>query len=129
MCFRVNIYFQNYEIKSDADRTLVFLTVLIQKCLTLLKEAGEDEKEARKILGVFCHESIPSITSSIFFMKYVTSSASSTKGDELGRYFKNLRKALVERLLDILYNPKWGTLDLKFWMAFHKKKFLKFEWK
>ena len=127
LSFRVNIYFQNFEIKSNADRTLVFLTVLIQKCLSLLKDVGEDEEKARKILGSFLHEPIPSVTSDKSFIKYLTSSTSG-KGDVLSKYLKSLRKVLVERLLEILYNPKWGTMDLKFWMAFHKKKFLKFEW-
>ena len=26
--------------------------------------------------------------------------------------------------MDILYNPDWGTLDLKFWLMFAKKKFM-----
>ena len=31
---------------------------------------------------------------------------------------------MAKRLMDVLYNPEWGTLDLKFWLAFSKKKFL-----
>ncbi|CAI2382608.1 unnamed protein product [Moneuplotes crassus] len=126
--FRANIYFQNFEIKSNADRTLIFLTVLIQKCLNLLHPAGEDEKEARKIMSAFCKDPIPSMTSSRFFMKYVTST-STGKADDLAKYFKELRKALVERLLGILFNPEWGTMDHKFWIQFYKRKFLKFDWK
>lgn len=29
------------------------------------------------------------------------------------------------RLFNKLYNPEYGTMDLKFWLAFSKKKFLK----
>ena len=132
LSFRVNIYFQNYEIKSSADRTLVYLTVCIQKWLAILKEIDDDEEKARKALSAFCHEAVPSVTSSAFFMKKAglisTDSGKAGKGDELSKYFKELRKVLVERLLNILYNPEWGTLDLKFWLALHKKKFLKMEW-
>ncbi len=127
-CFRVNIYFQNFEIKSDADRTLVYLMVLIQKCLSILKDAGEDEEKAKKAMSIFLREPVPSMTSSKFFMKYITSS-NKGKGDDLAKYFKTLRKALVERLMGILFHEEWGTMDHKFWIQFHKKKFLKFEWK
>ena len=127
--FRINIYFHNFEVTSNADRTLVFLTVCIAHCLRLLKDVGPDEEKAKKVLGAFCHEPIPSITSGDFFMKYLTKKTDNTKGEDLARYFKEIRSVLVERLMHILYNPDWGTMDLKFWLAFHKKKFLKMEWK
>ena len=127
--FRINIYFHNYEILSEADRTLVFLTVCIQKCLALLKDVGEDEVKAKKVLGAWCNEAIPHISSSSFFMKYITSKSTDSKGDELAKYFKTIRNELVKRLLSILYNAEWGTMDLKYWIGFNKKKFLNFEWK
>ena len=129
LSFRVNVYFKNYEIKSNADRTLVYLTVCISKCLALLKDVGEDEEKARKVLGAFCHEPIPPVLSSDSFMKNLITKTTDSKGEELNKYLKEIRNVLVERLLEKLYNPEWGTLDLKFWLAFHKKRFLKFEWK
>lgn len=31
----------------------------------------------------------------------------------------------MRRLFVRLFNPEYGTMDLKFWLAFSKKKFLK----
>uniref|UniRef100_A0A7S3JA92 Actin-related protein 2/3 complex subunit 3 n=1 Tax=Euplotes harpa TaxID=151035 RepID=A0A7S3JA92_9SPIT len=128
--FRSNIYFQNYEIKSSADRTLVYLTVVISKCLALLNEVGENEEKAKKALGAFCHEPIPPISSSKFFLKSsgLISSEIGGKEQTLSKYLKEIREVLVQRLLDKLYNPEWGTIDLKFWLGLYKKRFLKMEW-
>ena len=42
-------------------------------------------------------------------------------------YLKQCKQETARRLMNILYNPQWGTLDLKFWLGFAKKKFLKLD--
>ena len=117
--FRVNVYFKSFDTDSSADCTLVYLTTLIKKCLTLLKDVGEDEEKAKKTLGAFCQEPLKPITDKKeYFMKDITKTSSN--GSELMRYFKECRKQICARLLDILYNPEWGTMDLKYWIALHK---------
>jgi actin related protein 2/3 complex, subunit 3 len=34
--FKANIFFKNFEIKSDADRTLIYITLYISECLRVL---------------------------------------------------------------------------------------------
>jgi len=43
--------------------------------------------------------------------------------DELRSYLKQLREALVPKLVDRLYSGEGGAVN-KFWMAFAKRKFL-----
>ena len=40
-------------------------------------------------------------------------------------YQKQLKEECANRMMTILYNPQYGTMDLKFWLAFAKLKFLK----
>jgi hypothetical protein len=37
-----------------------------------------------------------------------------------------MRKEVIKRLTVKLFNPDWGTMDLKFWLPLNKKKFLDF---
>jgi hypothetical protein len=38
---------------------------------------------------------------------------------------KQLKEECAGRLMFKLYNPDYGTMDLKFWLSFSKRKFLK----
>ena len=52
------------------------------------------------------------------------------KASEDGKFVQYLTQCKQEcaaRLMDILFNPEWGTLDLKFWLGFAKKKFMNLE--
>uniref|UniRef100_A0A8C9KN21 Actin-related protein 2/3 complex subunit 3 n=1 Tax=Panthera tigris altaica TaxID=74533 RepID=A0A8C9KN21_PANTA len=46
--FKANVFFQNYEIKNEADRTLIYITVCISECLKKLQKCNskiQSEKE------------------------------------------------------------------------------------
>ena len=47
--------------------------------------------------------------------------------DKYKKYMAQAKQECAQRLMNILYHPQWGTLDLKFWLGFQKKKFLKLE--
>merc|ERR1711976_967677 len=36
--FKANVFFRNYEIKSEADRTLIYITLYITECLKKLQK-------------------------------------------------------------------------------------------
>ena len=44
--------------------------------------------------------------------------------DKYKKYLLQCKQECAKRLMDILYNPEWGTLDLKFWLMFAKRKFM-----
>ena len=48
----------------------------------------------------------------------------SVEDEKMRSYMKHLKQETAKRLLEKLYNPQWGTLDLKFWLAFSKRKFM-----
>nr|ACI68318.1 Actin-related protein 2/3 complex subunit 3 [Salmo salar] len=46
--FKANVFFKNYEIKNEADRTLIYVTLYISECLKKLQKCssrGQGEKE------------------------------------------------------------------------------------
>ena len=69
---------------------------------------------------------VPSHTANGFFMKSLCK-PSPKEDDKFRKYLLQCKQECAKRLMDILYNPEWGTLDLKFWLAFAKRKFLKLE--
>jgi hypothetical protein len=71
-------------------------------------------------------EQVSSASDNKFFMKPVVKYLNKDD-DAFKKYLLQCKQECSKRLLDILYNPEWGTLDLKFWLAFSKKKFLKMD--
>ena len=45
--------------------------------------------------------------------------------EKIRGYFKQLREETAARMFLNLFNPQYGTMDLKFWLGFSKRKFLK----
>ena len=61
-----------------------------------------------------------------FFMGNLVLKGRGTSEEEKFRgYIKQLKEECAGRLFLILYNPTYGTMDLKFWLGFAKRKFLK----
>ena len=71
-------------------------------------------------------EAVQSPNDSKFFMGNLVNKSKSAAEDEKFRsYLKQLKEETAYRMMAILYNPQYGTMDLKFWLAFSKQKFLK----
>ena len=71
-------------------------------------------------------EQIPSPSSPGFFLGGICLKGKGSSEEEKFRnYCKQLKEECAARLFQILYNPVYGTMDLKFWLAFAKRKFLK----
>ena len=49
--------FKNFKVKGPADRTLVYLTCFIQKCLEEIKRTPNEEK-ARAVVDQICREPV-----------------------------------------------------------------------
>ncbi|CAB4042275.1 Actin-related 2 3 complex subunit 3 [Paramuricea clavata] len=47
--FKANIFFKNYEIKGDADRVLIYLTLYITECLKKLQRCQSKEQGRKEL--------------------------------------------------------------------------------
>ena len=74
-------------------------------------------------------ENVVSASDNKFFMKQMIK-YNAKEDDLFKKYLLQCKQECSRRLLDILYNPQWGTLDLKFWLTFSKKNFMNmnFNW-
>ena len=84
------------------------------------------EAEAKKNLMALMAEAVPSPSQPGFFMGSLALKGKGAAEEEKFRqYCKQLKEECGARLFRILFNPEYGTMDLKFWLAFAKRKFLK----
>ena len=51
--FKANVFFRTYEIKSDADRVLIYLTLYIQDCLKKLQRCSSKTQGKKKSRTLF----------------------------------------------------------------------------
>ena len=85
-----------------------------------------EQTEAKKNLMVLMQEAVPSPSQPGFFMAgLATKGKGSAEEEKFRSYLKQLKEECTLRLFGILYNPQYGTMDLKFWLGFAKRKFLK----
>ncbi|XP_063470598.1 actin-related protein 2/3 complex subunit 3 isoform X3 [Symphalangus syndactylus] len=46
--FKANVFFKNYEIKNEADRTLIYITLYISECLKKLQKCNSKSQEVMR---------------------------------------------------------------------------------
>ena len=78
-----------------------------------------DENQAKKNVSVLVAEAPQSPNDGKFFMgNLVNKSKNSSEDEKFRSYIKQLKEETASRMMAILYSPQYGTMDLKFWLAF-----------
>ena len=125
MNFRANVFFKNFPLKGDADKLLVYITVFIQKCLEVIASDSDPTKAKKNLSNLIeTAEYNPNVRGHFFnsLVNIVNSEVS-----DLQNYLKSIRKEVVNRLQYLLFDALWGTIDLKFWLSFAKRRFMGYE--
>jgi len=120
--FKANIFFKNYEIKSEADRTLIYITLYVSECLKKLQRCSsksQGEKEMYQ-LGI---SNFPIPGESGFPLNAMYTKPKD-RGDEdtMRQYLQQLRQETGLRLLEKVFEH--GDKPSKWWMCFAKRKFM-----
>ncbi|SCU88735.1 LADA_0E11804g1_1 [Lachancea dasiensis] len=122
--FRANSFFKNFEIRSPADRVLIYGILFVNECLSQLK-SSTSYNEALKILtnvalGDFAVPGTPRFPLNNVYSVPVQSHA---EMDLLKSYIQQFRQELATRLLERLYaDSKEGPS--KFWLGFTRRRFM-----
>jgi len=120
--FKANVFFTNYEIKSEADRTLIYITLYISECLKKLQRCTS-RAQADKDMYTLGISNFP-IPGEAGFPLNAMFHKTTNRADEdtMRQYLQQLRQETGVRLLDKVFNE--GDKPSKWWMCFAKRKFM-----
>ena len=120
--FKANVFFKKFEILSDADRVLIYLTLYITECLKKLQKCTTKEEAAQELQTLakskFDIPSDPNFPLNSVYSK----PANAEEANLLRQYFLQLRQECGERLLCKVFATLNGPS--KWWTCFAKRKFM-----
>eukprot|EP01017_Pseudomicrothorax_dubius_P019815 TRINITY_DN2184_c0_g4_i3.p1 TRINITY_DN2184_c0_g4~~TRINITY_DN2184_c0_g4_i3.p1 ORF type:complete len:177 (-),score=48.55 TRINITY_DN2184_c0_g4_i3:470-1000(-) len=123
--FRINVLFKNYDVASEADKLLIYVTVFLCQCLKKI-EGKTNADEARRILWEFVKAPSARPGQPQFFLGGLISKPEDPREiDVFALYTAQLKEEAMNRLLDILFIGKAPAPEYRFWMAYGKKTFMK----
>ncbi|XP_068642606.1 actin-related protein 2/3 complex subunit 3 [Aristolochia californica] len=120
--FRANVFFRNFDIKSSADKLLIYLTLYINVALKRLEGCRTLAEGTKAIINLGL-EKVPVPGEAGFPFAGLFAVPQTPQEAELFRtYLKQIREETSGRLLSCAYRPN-GTPN-KWWLAFAKRKFM-----
>ncbi|NWT41293.1 ARPC3 protein, partial [Uria aalge] len=121
--FKANVFFKNYEIKNEADRTLIYITLYISECLKKLQKCnskGQGEKEMYT-LGI---TNFPIPGEPGFPLNAIYAKPANKQEEEVMRaYLQQLRQETGLRLCEKVFDPQ-SDKPSKWWICFVKRQFM-----
>ncbi|XP_048752504.1 actin-related protein 2/3 complex subunit 3-like [Ostrea edulis] len=120
--FKANIFFRNYEIKSEADRTLIYITLYISECLKKLQKCSSKSAATKEMytLGLlnFPIPGEPKFPLNAMFTK----PASRAEEDTMRNYLLQIRQETGIRMVEKVFEQ--DDKPSKWWLCFSKRKFM-----
>ena len=125
--FRANILFKNFKVKGSADKSVIFLTCFIQKCMEQMARF-KDQDRATNVVGQIVNDpKAVEVGMETFFMNklgLLNIKAPVAEKRKLGDYLKKLMQECAKRLLEYLFRAGEGDLNRKYWVGMGKRPFL-----
>ncbi|XP_032501953.1 actin-related protein 2/3 complex subunit 3-like [Phocoena sinus] len=115
--FKANVFFKNYEIKNEADRTLIYITLYISQCLKELQKCNS-KSQGKKEMYTLGIANFPIPREPGFPLNAIYAKPANKQEDEVMRtYLQQLRQEtglrLWEKVLTLrMINPASGGLAL-----------------
>ena len=121
--FKANVFFKNYEIKTTADRVLIYLTLYVTECLKKLQKIATKE-EAKKEMATLAILNFDIPGDAKFPLNALYGKPQDkNEADQVRAYFLQLRQELGQRLIEKVYDPATNRPS-KWWMCFVKRRFM-----
>lgn len=121
--FRANVLFKSFSIKTDGDKTLVYLEVFIAKILSSIENVYTDKKKSKELMYNLISECEWGPNVKNHFLNTILE-IKQNEVAELSSYLKSIREETVNRMFYLLFEAPGCTLDIKYWMAYSRKSFL-----
>ncbi|XP_017151579.1 actin-related protein 2/3 complex subunit 3 [Drosophila miranda] len=118
--FKSNVFFREYEVKSEVDRVLIYVTLYITDCLKRLARCNNKSQGQQELYSLaiskFDLPGDPGFPLNSIFVK--------TNEPELMRqYLLQLRQETGNRLLEKVFDTP-DDKPSKWWLCFAKKRFM-----
>ncbi|RZF36786.1 hypothetical protein LSTR_LSTR004360 [Laodelphax striatellus] len=120
--FKANVFFRTYEIKNEADRVLIYLTLYITECLKKLQKCSQKSQGVKELhsLGISKFD-IPGDDNFPLNSVYAKPT-NPEEADLMRQYFQQLRLETGIRLCNCAFDA--NDKPSKWWLCFAKKKFM-----
>jgi len=121
--FKANVFFRNYEIKSEADRTLIYITLYITECLKKLQRCQSKNNGLKEMHTIAISRFyIPGESQFPLNAMYARPS-NRQEEDTMRAYLQQLRQETGVRVCEKVFDPATDKPS-KWWMCFVKRKFM-----
>ncbi|XP_037567244.1 actin-related protein 2/3 complex subunit 3-B isoform X1 [Dermacentor silvarum] len=121
--FKANVFFRTYEIKSEADRVLIYLTLYISECLKKLQKCSSKNQGVQDMKALAISKfDIPGEAGFPLNPVYAKPSSPS-EAETMRAYLTQLRQECGQRLCDKVFDSETGKPS-KWWLCFAKRKFM-----
>ncbi|KAK7576618.1 hypothetical protein V9T40_012904 [Parthenolecanium corni] len=121
--FKANVFFRTYEIKNEADRVLIYITLFITECLKKLQRCATKTQALQEMhtLGISKFD-IPGDFGFPLNSVYARP-ASVAETDLMRQYLQQIRQETCSRVVHKVF-PANDSKPSKWWLCFAKKKFM-----
>jgi len=121
--FKANVFFKNYEIKSEADRTLIYITLYITECLKKLQRCQSKNNGLKEMHSLAINRFYLPGEAQFPLNAMYTRPSSRQEEDSMRAYFQQLRQETGLRVCEKVFDPQTDRPS-KWWMCFTKRKFM-----
>ncbi|KAL7288571.1 hypothetical protein TKK_0017310 [Trichogramma kaykai] len=120
--FKANVFFRTYEIKGEADRVLIYITLYITECLKKLQKCINHQQAHNEMYSLAISKfDIPGDHGFPLNSVYAKPN-NPVEADAMRQYFLQLRQETGARLIEKVYGA--DGKPSKWWLCFAKKKFM-----
>jgi len=121
--FKANVFFRTYEIKSESDRVLIYLTLYITECLKKLQKCSNKNQGLQEMYSLaIARFDIPGEAGFPLNGVYLKP-CSPEEADIMRQYFLQMRHEIGQRLCEKVFSTQDGKPS-KWWTCFAKKRFM-----
>ncbi|KAH8275843.1 hypothetical protein KR018_005412, partial [Drosophila ironensis] len=118
--YKSNIFFRTYEVKSEVDRVLIYVTLYITECLKKLARCAS-KSQGQQELSSLAIERFDLPGDPGFPLNSVY--ARPEDPEKMRQYLQQLRSETGSRLLELVFNAPDDKPN-KWWTCFAKRKFM-----
>lgn len=122
--FKPNVFLRSYEIQSDADRVIIYLTLFITECLKRLQKCTSKDQAIQEMYSLsisrFDVPGDPNFPLNSMFHR----PAKQEHVELMKAYMTQLRQECSFRLVERVFSEHSPSKPSKWWVCFAKRRFL-----